>query len=114
MAPTRLEAEITHDRGWTVLALHGEVDMASAPRMESELTVLLDDGAARVAVDLHAVSFMDSTGLTALFRAHENAAEKGHEFALVCPAGPVRRVLEVSGVAGIVTVYEKLADLHAA
>ncbi len=110
MAPTRLETEVVESSDWTMVVLDGEVDMASAPQLQHVLGGLLEAGARRVMVDLRQVSFMDSTGLTALFRAHEAMAAAGGELVVVCGAGPVRRVIEVSGVAGVVPIYADPAE----
>lgn len=113
MAPTRLEAEVTARGDWTTIVLDGEVDMASAPQLEQAIAEQLAAGAARLMVDLSEVTFMDSTGLTVLFRAHEDAVKAGAEFVVVCGPGSVRRVIEVSGVGGVVPIYADPAEVGA-
>lgn len=113
MAPTRLEAVVTTRGEWTTLVLDGEVDMASAPQLERALAAQLAAGATRLMVDLREVTFMDSTGLTVLFRAHEDAVAAGAEYVVVCSPGPVRRVIEVSGVGGVVPIYDDPAEVGA-
>ncbi len=93
-----------------MVVLDGEVDMASAPQLEHVLGEQLAAGAQQVMVDLRQVSFMDSTGLTALFRAHEALAAAGSAMVVVCGPGPVRRVLDVSGVGGVVPIYSDPAE----
>lgn len=105
MAPTRLECEVNERGEWTMVVLDGEVDMASAPALERVLAAQVAAGVPRVMVDLRQVTFMDSTGLTALFRASETMRSTGSTLVVVCGPGPVRRVLEVSGVGGVVPIY---------
>jgi anti-anti-sigma factor len=95
MAATDLEIRQEGDDGRVVLAVSGEIDMATVGPLRDAL-----ERAARapeVWVDLSEVEFMDSTGLTALVSAH-HAIEHGR-LTVICPTnGAVRRALEVSGL----------------
>ncbi len=113
MAPTRLETDVREHGEWVMVVLDGEVDMASAPRLQEVLAAQLAAGARQVMVDLREVSFMDSTGLTALFRAHEAMAAAGGRLVVVCGPGPVRRVIEVSGVGAVVPILSDPAETAA-
>ena len=57
-------------------------------------------------VDLSGVTFIDSTGLGALMRAHQRLRRQGRALSLICPAGPARRALEVSGLVGVLPIVE--------
>lgn len=89
----------------------GELDIATAPQLVKALEVVGDDGS-RVTVDLLATRFIDSTGLTTLFRAHKRFEETQREFCLVC--GPdnieVLRVIDLMGFDEVFTVYPSLAE----
>jgi anti-sigma B factor antagonist len=93
-----------------VIALAGEIDLYTAPRLQSELTSALSSGGrARVVVDMSAVEFCDSTGMNVLLAAHRLAAERGGEFALAAPRAAVRKILEVTGLNAVFTVYDDTA-----
>jgi anti-sigma B factor antagonist len=83
-----------------VLTVRGEVDMATAPRLRAAFERAA--GAAEVRVDMRAVEFMDSTGLSALVAAHQALAR----LVIVCPPGPGRRALEVSGLMSLLEIVE--------
>lgn len=83
-----------------VVTVSGEVDMATAPRLRAALERA--SGAAEVRVDMRAVTFMDSTGLSALVSAHQALAR----LVIVCPPGPGRRALEVSGLMGLLEIVD--------
>jgi anti-sigma B factor antagonist len=90
-----------------MIALAGEIDLYTAPRLQSELTsVLSADEPARVVVDMSAVEFCDSTGMNVLLAAHRLAAERGGEFALAAPRPAVRKILEVTGLNAVFTVHD--------
>jgi anti-sigma B factor antagonist len=79
----------------------------------SEVAELLDDltvGASTVVVDLTPLAFIDSSGIHALVRPRSDTAR----IELVCPAGNVRRVLEVTKLERVLPVYDTLDEALAA
>lgn len=94
------EFEVRTAARGTVVTLTGELDVASSPILEAELGRLSD--AALVVVDLRGLSFIDSTGLGVLVRAHQVARAQGHRFGLVRTAqggrGQVSRLLTLTGL----------------
>jgi anti-sigma B factor antagonist len=95
-----------------VLAAEGEVDIASADELRAALTAAVESGAAEIWLDLTAVEFMDSTGITAVVDAR--GLLDGRRFAVICPDGPVRRVFEISGVDRAIAIHATRSDAHAA
>jgi anti-anti-sigma factor len=53
-------------RPYTVLAVKGEVDVYTAPRLREKLVELVSQGKHQIVVDLEGVDFLDSTGLGVL------------------------------------------------
>ena len=81
-----------------VVAVRGEVDLATASRLEEALC-LAGVSARHVIVDLSATSFFDSSGIHALLRGGSQAGADGVRLFLVCgPGGIPRKVLEITGV----------------
>jgi anti-sigma B factor antagonist len=97
-----------------ILNVGGEVDLATAPQLQAKLVDLVNDGTGSVVVDLTPVAFMDSTGLSVLLAAHKRAQADGHSIRLACPAGPVLRVLQLTGMERVLPVYGSLAEAVAA
>jgi anti-sigma B factor antagonist len=88
----------------SLMSVAGEIDMLSAP----ELTRHLDEMIARgvpVVVDLSAVSFIDSSGLSELHR----ASDTGRVVLVVEPAAKIARVVALSGFAERVPVCGDVA-----
>jgi anti-anti-sigma factor len=54
------------DDGVGVVRLSGEVDMYTAPQLKQSMLGLIDEGAAKVVIDLSGVTFIDSTALGVL------------------------------------------------
>jgi anti-anti-sigma factor len=72
----------------TVVRVEGDVDLATAPALESLLAAT--DREAAVLVDLSAVRFMDCSGLTVLLRARRHNAGR---LALRAPPPSLLRIL---------------------
>jgi anti-anti-sigma factor len=95
-----------------VLAAEGEVDVASVDMLCAALDAAAQSGCAEVWLDLSELEFMDSTGITAIIVAH--TAFNSRRFALICPPGPIRRVLEIAGIEHAIPVYATRSDAHSA
>ncbi|MFF8610357.1 STAS domain-containing protein [Streptomyces sp. NPDC015346] len=96
-----LETVVEHGtRGRVRVAVSGEIDFVSAPRLRAALDAALSDGARRVVVDFGEVQFCDCYGLSVLLRARRRARERGMDLRLVnVDAPPVRRLLELTETA---------------
>ena len=98
MTPASFEAKASADSGIEVVAIKGELDLATAPQLREVLEPIAERAQALL-VDLANCEFIDSTGLAALVAAAERVHERDGRFALCCPNSSVRRLLEVSGAA---------------
>jgi anti-sigma B factor antagonist len=89
--------QLTDPDGTARLVVDGELDLAAVPALRGALTALRRDGRSTI-LDLRRVTFMDSSGLRVLIEAGSQRAA-GWGVSLVLPDdGPVRRVIELSGV----------------
>jgi anti-anti-sigma factor len=105
-APFSVTVEQAGDR--TVVAARGELDLATAPQLETALLPPLGDGAS-VALDLRGLDFMDSTGVRVIVAAHLAAGEHGGALTVCAtPDGAVARVLEISGLDTVLDVVDGL------
>ena len=65
--------------GATIIAVGGEIDVYTAPKLRDKITELVADGVYDIIVDMEAVEFLDSTGLGVLVgglkkvRAHDGS-----------------------------------------
>jgi anti-sigma B factor antagonist len=81
-----------------VIAARGEIDLATVGTLNAALAQAIESGAPDVWLDLTKVDFMDSTGLTAIVRAHDAMDAGRSRLAVICPPGPVRRAFEITGL----------------
>lgn len=82
-----------------VVALAGELDVAGAPRLESELRRVESSAPDRIVLDLGELEFVDSIGMRMILQASARAREHEREL-LILPGGAVvQRAFELSGLA---------------
>lgn len=85
-----------------------EIDISNAGLLREALRVATGSGQPVIVVDMSGTEFCDSTGLNVLVRALGQAGDAGSELRLVLGGTGVRRVLTVTGVAGMFQVFETL------
>jgi anti-sigma B factor antagonist len=87
--------------------VEGEHDVYTAPSLNDQLTVLLDERVPFV-IDLTKTTFVDSSVLRVLLEAKRRAEERGLGFAIALgedESGPVRRVLDITGLVPVLPVH---------
>jgi anti-sigma B factor antagonist len=82
--------------GRLVVAVHGELDIATSPLLDEALARARRTDAARILIDLAAVSFIDSTGLHVLIKHAREEGIRGRIRLTKC-SSQVQRVIELSG-----------------
>lgn len=100
-----LGLDVTERDQWSVLAVNGEVDVATAPRLRERLIQLVNQGRHHVVVDLSGVDFLDSTGLGVLIGALKRVRTHDGELALVCSEPRVLKVFEITGLTKVFTMH---------
>ena len=80
------------------VVVSGDLDLATAPQLMSAVESLAATGARRVVVDLGAVSFIDSSGISALLRADQTLREADGVLVLGAMSAQVMSVLAMTGL----------------
>lgn len=105
MASVRVE---DHD-GVAVASVSGEVDISNVDELARTLTGLSNLHLGLV-VDLSAVEYLDSTGISLLHDLALRLRQRGQVLAVASPPGsPPRRMLELTGLSVQATVCDELA-----
>jgi anti-sigma B factor antagonist len=95
-AEDQLRIGVRRDSGRAIVALDGELDMATADQLQDAVADAA--GAALVVLDLERLQFLDSTGLRGVLSAFELCRARGQEFAITPGSEQVQRLLGVTGV----------------
>ena len=96
------------------VAVRGEVDIHTTPRLSAALDDAARDGHGAFVVDLSDVEFLDSTGVAALVRMRAVLGRDDRPLGVVCPPGPVRRMLELAGIADLLELFDSREQAAAA
>lgn len=91
-----------------VVALPGHMDESSAGHIREELLSVINHGARVLTADMTATTWCDHAGADAVARAFQRGVISGTELRLVVSAPIVLRVLSLSGVDQLVSIYPSL------
>ncbi len=82
-----------------VLALRGEVDLATTPELRRALSVSVKVGVHHLVLDCGELTFLDASGISALVEATKDLAAEGGALVVRNASAPVRTVVEAAGLA---------------
>ena len=94
--------------GATIIAVGGEIDVYTAPKLRDKITELVSDGVYDIIVDMEAVEFLDSTGLGVLVgglkkvRAHDGSLD------LVCTQERLLKIFRITGLAKVFVIHDSV------
>jgi anti-sigma B factor antagonist len=91
--------------GHAVVALYGELDLAGVPGVASHLIAVVAACGPSVIVDLADLGFIDCCGLGVLVRVLKWTRANGGDLLLAAPPEHVRRILRLTGLAAVFSVY---------
>lgn len=99
LPPDRLEIDVDTDGSslGVVLHLKGELDAATVGQLERSL-MGLPTPFAKLVLDLHELSFVDSLGLNMLFRGREWALSQGMELRVTRAPVHVQRLIALAAL----------------
>jgi anti-anti-sigma factor len=95
--------------GRSVVAASGELDIATAPELLGAVSVLAQSGAGAIAIDLSALTFIDSSGINALRAAVRSANARGVGAIVAAPSQRVQRVLELVRLGDVIPLEHSLS-----
>jgi len=110
MTNDELSVSIATERNGSaiIFRLRGSLDIATSPSVRAALLEEAGDGKQEIIVDLTELEFLDSTGLGALIGAQRRALEQGGHVRLVVNEGPIARLLNITGLVRVFSVYHSL------
>ena len=85
------------------ILVRGEVDMATSSQLRDALDAAIEAGATTIVLECQGLGFLDSSGIGVLVAARDRLGDDG-ALVLDSPPGNVRKVLDITGVAGLLTV----------
>jgi len=102
-----LHVKVVWQEDRVIVAVIGEVDLATAPRLSTALDEVTATLPRSVEVDLSGTSFFACAGLSAVMRAQHRLAESGAALVVRGAVGAVRRVFTATGLHGLLALDER-------
>ncbi len=91
-----------------VIAVSGEIDVATAPQLRECLHEVIAQGEATVVLDLLGVTFLDSTALGVLVGALKRCRDLGGELHVVVADPRIVKIFEITGLTSVFTIADSL------
>ena len=109
-----LSLETRHTDDVTIVAVGGEIDVYTAPKLRDKVTELVGEGHYQLVIDMENVEFLDSTGLGVLVgglkrvRAHEGSLR------LVCTQERILKIFRITGLTKVFPIHASVDEALAA
>ena len=94
--------------GRTVIAVSGEIDVYTAPRLREMLIRLVDEEKYHLIVDMEGVEFLDSTGLGVLVGGLKRVRSHDGGIDLVCTQGRILRIFRITGLSKVFNIFDSV------
>jgi anti-sigma B factor antagonist len=86
------------DGGVHIVNVSGEIHVSTAPSFREQLNEVIERGSSMLVLDLSAVEFIDSTGLSVLLNGLRLVTQRHGRLALVCTNPTVMRLFQITGL----------------
>lgn len=94
----------------TVIAVSGEIDVYTAPKLRDRISELVSDGSYHLVVDMENVDFLDSTGLGVLVGGLKKLRTHDGSMQLVCTQERLLKIFRITQLAKVFAIHDSLAD----
>jgi anti-sigma B factor antagonist len=102
-----LETQVVE--GATIVAVGGEIDVYTAPRLRDKITELVGDGIYDLIIDMEGVEFLDSTGLGVLVGGLKKVRAHDGSLQLICTQERLLKIFRITGLAKVFTIHDSAA-----
>jgi anti-sigma B factor antagonist len=96
-----------------VIAVRGEIDVATAPQLRECLQRVIAHGESTIVLDLLGVTFLDSTALGVMVGALKRCREAGGDLHIVVADPRIMKIFEITGLTNVFTIADSLQDAGA-
>ncbi len=100
----RFEVKLTTDTSRSCAQLRGELDLATAPRMEELLDELCRDGYRQIILDMSGLEFLGASALSVFVRVNQALRAAGGDLVLTRPSRMASRILSITGLDTTLTI----------
>jgi len=95
-----------------LIAVEGELDIATLPDFEAAVTRMRSQGLERMVIDLRKLEFLDSMSIELLLRLHGELTATGAELVVVRGPRAVNRVFDLMELQRVLTLVDEPPELR--
>ena len=99
--------------GRAVVAVGGEIDVYTAPKLRDCITDLVGAGTYDIVIDLEAVEFLDSTGLGVLVGGLKRVRTNEGSLELICTQERLLKIFRITGLGKVFAIHSSQAEATA-
>ncbi|MDQ3592921.1 MAG: STAS domain-containing protein [Actinomycetota bacterium] len=104
-----LSLQTRNEGDWTVVAVGGEIDVYTAPKLREAMVELVNEGRYQLVVDLEQVDFLDSTGLGVLVGGLKRVRANDGNLRVVCTQERLLKIFRITGLTKVFAIHESVA-----
>jgi anti-sigma B factor antagonist len=93
----------------TIVAVGGEIDVYTAPKLRDKITELVGEGHHNLVIDMEGVDFLDSTGLGVLVGGLKKVRAYDGSMELICSQDRLLKIFRITGLAKVFTIHDSEA-----
>jgi len=93
------------DAGAHVISVRGEIHLSTAPQFSKRLNGAIESGKTTIVLDLSALEFIDSTGLSVLLNGLRLVNQKQGRMALACANPTVLRLFQITSLENTFDIF---------
>ena len=90
----------------TIVAVGGEIDVYTAPKLRDKITELVAAGTYNLVIDMSEVEFLDSTGLGVLVGGLKKVRAHDGSLQLVCNQDRLLKIFRITGLAKVFVIHD--------
>ncbi len=105
-----LSVAIRSEGDRTVVAVSGEIDVYTAPKLREHLIDLVSGGHYQLVVDLEGVDFLDSTGLGVLVGGLKRVRAHDGSLHLVCSQDRILKIFRITGLTKVFPIHASVTE----
>ncbi len=98
--------------GGVLWELRGDLDIQTVELARAQLDAIEAEPPPLLIIDLHGLSFMDSTGLGLVAAAHTRATEQRRRCVVVRPRAPVDKAFSLTGLADVFETVRSVDEIY--
>tara|TARA_B100000427_G_scaffold329551_1_gene346281 strand:+ start:14541 stop:14927 length:387 start_codon:yes stop_codon:yes gene_type:complete len=84
-----------------------ELDIENQIQFLDQINSLLDEGESKIILSLSQISYIDSSGLWAIFESFKKSEQRNGKIVLLNPRKDVRRVLDITKISSKIKIFEE-------